>query len=270
MSFSQSDPPCDLRFINYLVNKGDYEDAVFLLDSKNCNFAESTDSINYLRGWSNYSLKKLNLSSESLLKVTPNSGFYHKSHFFAAYNYAHLEYYKKATQTLLNMNVNSEKLLSLRDFELSGIYLLEGNEHLFEETFSKVNGGYFEISSSYDNIRKISIDSKDHKARSPLLAGVMSGVIPGSGKFYAGKRGEAISAFIATTGLGFVAFENLRKSGFRNYKTIIFGTAFAFSYAANIYGAVVTINILETEYRDNVKNSILFNLHIPLRNTFNK
>jgi len=259
-----------LKFINYLVNKGDYKDAVFLLDSDSCSFSESIDSINYLRGWSHYSLKNLLLSSENLLKVTPNSEFYHKSQFFAAYNYTHLGYYKEATETLLRKDVGSEKLLSLRDFELSGVYLLEGETQLFEETFSKVNRGYFEISDSYDNIRKLSIDSKNHKAKSPLIAGVLSGVVPGSGKFYGGKRGEAISAFIATTGLGFVAFENLRKSGLNNYKTIIFGTAFAFSYAANIYGAVVTINILETEYRENVKNSILFNLHIPLRNTFDK
>jgi TM2 domain-containing membrane protein YozV len=103
-----------------------------------------------------------------------------------------------------------------------------------------------------------------------LIAGLFSGIIPGSGKFYSGKKGEAISAFIATTGLGLVTWENYRKSGFNSFKTIAFGTAFAFSYVANIYGSVISINVLETEFRNNVKNSILFNLHIPLRNSFDK
>jgi hypothetical protein len=153
---------------------------------------------------------------------------------------------------------------------MAGVYLLKGDTGMYNESFAKTKRSFYEISESSDNLQKISNDLIKHKSKSPVIAGILSGIIPGSGKFYSGKRGEAISAFIATTGLGLVTWENYRRNGLNSFGTIVFGTAFAFSYTANIYGAVVTVNIIETEFRENVKNSILFNLHIPLRNLFDK
>ena len=270
VSFSQNSGEYDLKFISHLVNTGDYTEALFLIDSSRCSSGQLDDSLNYLKGWSLYSLKRLSSSSESLLKVSPKSEFYLKAHFFAAYNYTHIGEYDNSTDVLSKIDGKSEKILSLKNFELAGISLLKGNNVLYDEYFTKINKSLYELTESSDNIQKISWDLKNHKSRSPLLAGVLSAIIPGSGKFYAGKKGEGISSFIATAGLGLVTWENYRKNGINNFKTIAFGSAFAFSYLANIYGAVLRVNILETEYRDNVKNSILFNLHIPLRNTFDK
>jgi hypothetical protein len=269
-SFCQSPGSCDLQFIYHLVNSGDFEDALYLLNPERCSTFQSNDSAHYLRGMSLYSLKKLLPSAESLIKVKPESEFYYKSQFFAAYNYAHTGYYNEAIQTLNKIEPISEKQVSLKNYEFSGINLLQGNHGIFEESLSIIDSNMYEISESLQNLQKISLDLKNHKSKSPLLAGILSGIIPGAGKFYAGKRGEAVSAFIATAGLGLVTMENYRKNGLNNLNTILFGTAFAFSYAANIYGAVITVNIIETEYRENVKNSILFNLHIPLRNFFDK
>jgi hypothetical protein len=269
-SFSQSSSPCDLKFVYHLVDAGDMEEAIYLLDSTTCYMEKSNDSLNYLKGWSLYSLKRLNLSSESLVKVTPGSEFYLKSHFFAAYNYTYTGNLDKALEALSKIEFNSDKLSSVRNFELSGIYLLQGKRDIFEDYFSQTNKTFYEISESADNLQKISTDLYNHKVKSPLVAGLLSSVIPGSGKFYAGKRGEAISAFIASAGLGLVTWENYHKRGLKSFGTIAFGSAFLFSYTANIYGAVMTVHIAETEYKENVKNSILFNLHIPLRNTFDK
>jgi TM2 domain-containing membrane protein YozV len=270
LSYSQESSECDLKFIDHLVNMGNYEEALFLIDSSDCSTIHLNDSINYLKGWCLYSLKRLLPSSESLVQVSCMSEFYLKSHFFAAYNYAHLGSYADAQKTLSEIKVISEKEISLRNYEIAGVNLLQGNDTIFTDYFSKTNKSFYELSGSSENIQKIYGDLRNHKSKSPLIAGVLSGIIPGSGKFYAGKKGEAISAFISTVGLGLVTWENYRKSGLNSFKTIAFGSAFAFSYTANIYGAVVTVNVLETEYRNNVKNSILFNLHIPLRNYYDK
>jgi len=270
VSFSQNYGECDLKFISHLVNTGDFKEALFLIDSSSCSSGQLNDSLNYFKGWSLYSLKRLSSSSENLLKVSRASDFYLKAQFFAAYNYTHIGEYDNATDVLLKIDGYTEKVLSLKSFEMAGISLLKGDSALYDEYFIKINKNLYELTESSENIQKISWDLKNHKSKSPLLAGVLSGIIPGSGKFYAGKTGEGISAFIATAGLGLVTWENYRKNGMNNFKTIAFGTAFAFSYVANIYGAVLRVNILETEYRDNVKNSILFNLHIPLRTTFDK
>jgi hypothetical protein len=268
VSFSQESCKCDLKFIDHLINTGNYEEALFLLDSTDCSSFQMNDSSNYMRGWSLYSLKRLPASSESLIKVTPFSEYYLKSHFFAAYNYSFSGNYDEALDVLSGIDVKAGKLLSLKNFEAAGFYLLKGDTAMYNNLFNQSDRSIYEISESSDNMRKIAMDLKKHKNKSPAIAGILSGIIPGSGKYYAGKKGEGIASFIATTGLGLIAWENYRRNGLNNFKTIAFGTAFAFSYAANIYGAVVSVNILETEYRENVKNSILFNLHIPLRNTF--
>lgn len=270
LSYSQDTVSCDVEFIAHLVNTGAYNEALYLLDSTHCSSLPLNDSLNYLRGWSLYSLNQLSASSEYLKKVSPRSGLYLKSHYFAAYNYAHTGDYINSLEILSGIVPDSEKQKSLKNFESAGVYLLQGDTSRYRELFSEIRRSLFEISESSDNLQKIFSDSKMHKEKSPVIAGIISGIVPGSGKFYSGKRGEAISAFIATTGLGLVTWENYRKNGLKSFKTIAFGTAFAFTYVANIYGAIVTVNILETEYRDNVKNSILFNLHIPLRNIFDK
>jgi tetratricopeptide (TPR) repeat protein len=259
-----------LLFINHLVNRGNYNEALYLLDSADCTSNQSNDTVFYLRGWSLYSLKQLLQSSENLIRVSTSSEFYPKSHFFAAYNYTHTGNYDNALKILSDISISSARELSLKNFELAGIFLLRGNNIKFDESITLVNRNQYEISESYDNLQKVSTDMRTHKKKSPFVAGLLSGILPGSGKFYSGKKGEAITTFISTAGLGLVTAESYRKKGLNSFRTIAFGTAFAFSYIANIYGAVMTVNIIETEYKDNVKNTILFNLHIPIRNTFDR
>jgi TM2 domain-containing membrane protein YozV len=270
ISFSQNKPDCDLKFVNHLVNIGNFKEALFLLDSTDCSTDQLNDSVSYFRGWSLYSLMRLSASSENLIKVAPFSSFYLKSHFFAAYNYSHLGNFEEAIQVLKNIDVTTQKQTFLKNYEIAGVQLLKGDTAGYEELIKHTDLSYYEISESAIVLQKMSESIKNHKSKSPFAAAILSGIIPGSGKFYAGKKGQAISAFISTAGLGVVSLENYRKRGRKSFSTIAFGTAFAFSYVANIWGSVLSVNILETEYRDNVKNTILFNLHIPLRNFFDK
>lgn len=270
ISFSQKSNDCDLLFINHLVNRGYFKEAIYMLDSTDCYKDQLNDTVFYLRGWSHYSLKQLLLSSENLIRVSPASEFYLKSHYFAAYNYIYNGNYDLAFSTLTDISDNQNKTLSLMNLELSGLFLLQQNFLKYEESVKKINRDQYEISESFGKLQGISAEMKMHKGKSPFVAGLISGIIPGSGKYYAGKKGEAITTFISTTGLGLVTAESIRKNGLKSFRSIAFGTAFAFSYVANIYGAVVTVKIIETEYNNNVKNSILFNLHVPIRNTFDK
>ena len=265
-AFPQDNSECNLKFIDHLVNKGCYEEALFLLDSGDCSLNPLNDSINYLRGWSLYSMNQLVMSSENFLKITPASSFYLKSQFYAAYNLAQTGYYDKAIEVLDKIEFKSDSLILLRSYQIAGIRLLQGDILTFEEWFRKTDKGQPGISG----LLSTSIEIKNHRSKSPFIAGFMSGIIPGSGKFYAGKKGEAISVFLSTVGLGLVTWENYRKNGPKNYKTIVFGSLFAVTYIANIYGSVFTVRIMGTDYKENVKSTILFNLHIPLLTAFGK
>jgi hypothetical protein len=132
-TFSQNTSVCDLKFIDHLVKTGYFEEALYLLDSHECSSFQMNDSINYLKGWSLYSLNRLESSSHCLVEITPHSSLYLKSHFYAAYNYAQTGDFDKATEVLDKTELNAENLVSLKNFQIAGIKLLQGNIPSFEE-----------------------------------------------------------------------------------------------------------------------------------------
>ncbi len=259
----------EIPFIHHLINKGYYQEAIYLIEGNAITYNKpQQDSLNYYHGWAYYSLKRLEESTASLLKVGGNSPFYRKSHFFAGYNQIYLGNYKTADEILNQIMIQSDAHLSLLNFELSGLNHLQGNWQLAREQLKKVNPESAILRQPVLVLEEIFEDHKNHRSKSPVLAGIMSGIIPGSGKIYAGKTGSGIASMIGTIGFGLIAWENYNKLGMANAKTIIFGSIFAMNYVSNIYGSVISVKIIENEYKNNLHQQILFQLHIPLRNFF--
>ena len=259
----------ELPFIEHLINKGYYNEAIHLIDkdSLNCR-QDKQDSLYFYKGWAHYSLKNLEQSTISLLKVGEQSSFYLKSRLFAGYNQIFLENYAEARKIINQVDVQNEPNLSLVNFELSGIDMLQGNWSKANDQLQQLNPNIATINQQVLALGLINKEQEAHRVKSPLLAGMMSCIIPGSGKIYAGKTGAGIASMIATTGFGLIAWENYRKLGIGHVKTIFFGSIFAASYVSNIYGSVISVKIIENEYKDAIHNQILFQLHIPLRNFF--
>jgi len=228
------------------------------------------DSVNYLRGRSYLLLNRLESSSESFLKVAPTSSLYPESYFYAAYNYAQTDNLIKAEGILEKIEVEPQNHLWLKNYEIAGIKLLQGDLISFNERLDKIENDLPETDASTINLMNISAEINSHKSKSPVLAGLLSVIIPGSGKFYAGRKGEAISTFLSTAGTGLVTWENYRKNGLNDYRTIAFGAIFALSYLANIYGSAFSVTVLENDFKEHVKTEVLFNMHIPLNSFFNK
>lgn len=259
----------ELPFIRHLINKGYYKETIYLIDKNTFNYPlNQQDSVNYFLGWAHYSLKNLEQSTHSFLEVRKQSPFYHKSHFFAGYNQLFLGNYPNARSIFERINIGEEPHLSLLNFELSGMEMLRGNWQQGKNQLELVNRDNAVLSQQVMALEKIYAEHESHRPKSPTLAGIMSGIIPGSGKIYAGKTGAGIASFIGTVGFGFIARENYRKLGIGHAKTIIFGSIFAFNYLSNIYGSVISVKIIENEYKNAVRNQILFQLHVPLRNFF--
>jgi len=79
----------------------------------------------------------------------------------------------------------------------------------------------------------------DHK--SPILAAVLSSVIPGLGKIYTARYEEGIAAFLLTTVFGYLSYTNF-EADHKIRGWIFAGTSFLF-YAGNIYGSAASANI---------------------------
>lgn len=269
ISFSAAQNSHELKFINYLINKGDYNEVLFLAGKSFSKLnPEQLDSLNYFKGWAHYSVKNLELSTVSLLQVSKSSPFYPKSRFFAGYNQIYLGNYAEAKEVFSQTEISGEPVLSLLTFELSGIDMLEENWANAKSQLDSLNRNIALINQQIAILNKICDEQVKYRPKSPVLAGIMSGIIPGSGKIYAGKTGEGIASLITNVGFGLITWENYRKNGLKNFKTIFFGGIFAANYISNIYGSVVSVKIIEDEYQNKLHNQILFQLHIPLRNFF--
>jgi TM2 domain-containing membrane protein YozV len=77
--------------------------------------------------------------------------------------------------------------------------------------------------------------------KSPALAGIMSVIVPGSGKMYVGEWGDGITALLATGLLTFLAYDNFKAD--HTTRAWIFTGLGAFFYAGNIYGSVAAAQI---------------------------
>ena len=259
----------ELPFVEHLINKGYYKEVLHLIENDHFNDTPNQrDSLSYYKGWAHYSLKNLEQSTRSLLEVGEHSPFYYKSRFFAGYNQTFLGHYDESREILGQLNNHNERFSSLVNFELGGIDMLQGDWLQAEDKFQKADPNVATINQQIIALTKICRDQAVHRSKSPFLAGVLSGIVPGSGKIYAGKTGEGIASMIATVGFGLITWENYHKLGFSHAKTILFGTIFAATYISNIYGSVISVKIIENEYKDALHNQILFQLHIPLRNFF--
>jgi TM2 domain-containing membrane protein YozV len=81
----------------------------------------------------------------------------------------------------------------------------------------------------------------DPPYKSPALAGILSTVIPGSGKMYVGEWGDGITALVATGLFAFLAYDNFRAD--HTTRAWIFTGLGAYFYAGNIYGSVGSAQI---------------------------
>jgi hypothetical protein len=85
---------------------------------------------------------------------------------------------------------------------------------------------------------------------------LLSTVVPGLGKLYAGKKGEAITAFIPVAANALQAYEGYYKQGTSSPHLYVFGGIGAFFYLSNIYGAKEAIKRSIDERHEDIRLSV--------------
>ena len=88
--------------------------------------------------------------------------------------------------------------------------------------------------------------------KSPAIAGVMSALIPGSGRIYAGNWEDGLLSFIVVGVTAWQAYRGFEKRGSSSLYAWIYGLAGIGFYAGNIYGSIREVN----RYNHNKRNGI--------------
>ena len=258
----------EISFANHLINIGDIDEAnyvLYKLNSKKYLSQSTVDSINYLHGICFKLKNEPDSSSKYFLLVSKTSNKYIESRFNSSYNSIIKGNFDDSKKILIEVDT----LKQLKNLELSGICLLERNLNDFKILSSGFNYNYSPIAQQEHNLNDYYLKISKHKNKSMFVAGLLSAVVPGAGKIYAGKNWEGLSSLFMVGCLGATTYECYRKAGVSNYKTIIFGSIFTIFYIGNIWGSSFSVKIKNDEFSKTINQQILLDLNIPLHTIFN-
>ncbi|MBC3784746.1 tetratricopeptide repeat protein [Spirosoma utsteinense] len=260
------------QFARYLADKEATDEALFVLQAfdKNTLTVPQRDSLAYLRGWLTYSAKSLDEAGEQLLAVSPASPFYLKAHYFGAYCLAFQNQRDSARAVMNRLPAPDSTLRELRAFEQAGLALLQRQYGRYDTLRQQFTYSSYALSAEETRLDAHRRALLAQKRRSPALAGLMSAVVPGSGKWYAGKARQGIASFLPVLMLGLLTWEGYRKDGPTSLRFLGFGSLFTVFYVGNVWGSTLAVKVRRDEFNRVYDNKILFDMHIPLRNLLNR
>jgi hypothetical protein len=260
------------EFARYLADKDAPDEARFVIENLGNQplLPPQRDSVAYLRGWLAYSTKSLDEAALHLLSVSEASPFYLKSQYFGAYCLAFQHRPDSAQTVLARLPAPDSTLHELKAFEQAGVALLQRRYDQYEQHRRAFRFASYTLSEEEKRFDQYYERLKNQPRRSAAVAGLLSAIVPGAGKAYAGKFRQGVAAFLPVATLGLLALEGYRKDGPTSLRFLGFGSLFTLFYVGNIWGSTLAVKIRRDEINRVYDNKILFDLHIPLRNLLHR
>ena len=230
-SFDFYSPENVKKFADHLFCEEDYLRAIEQYELINEKLNNDTIKFKVMLGYSE--LGFFSESNEIFKEINDKSIFYPDAYFLSYKNQLISE-----PGLIIAPGINSFNSFQMKSFsKLTNISMLyEDKINITKENFmapfdaEDLNS----VSTFYDN-------KVESKYKSPALAGLLSAVIPGSGKMYVGEWGDGITALVVTGLFAFLAYDNFKAD--HTTRAWIFTGLGAFFYAGNIYGSVASAQI---------------------------
>jgi TM2 domain-containing membrane protein YozV len=265
----QSDFIKEKGFVTYLFASQNYTDALVLLNTYDAAKLVSAqlDFYYYSKGFAYDKLLRFDSASFFLSKVLPGSNFYEKSIGLGAYNLACNKQCSAAISLLDRKNLDTSMYSKLFKIQKAGYYLLAHNLPSFEkcDLLNLPENPDITLSTQLqhhaDALTKV-------KNKSMLTAGLLSALVPGLGKIYAGKTRQGLVSFLPIALMGLQAFEGYSKKGFHSAGLYVFGSLFTVFYIGNIWGSALAVKINKEERYNEINAQLLLDLRIPMDRLF--
>ena len=259
----------DFGFIQQLYNQKLYKEVIYAADNLDTSSfkIKQYDTLNYYKGICHFQINNNLLSKDFFLKVSNQSAHFIEANFYAAYNATYLKHFNES-DTILNgivLSTNDTLFNELVKIEKSGNALLKRRLNEYQYLDLKESGNYL---AEKQRLNKTYTTLINHKRKSPLLAGIMSGILPGSGKWYAGKKGQAIAAFVTQLSLGLLTNEAYKNVGIKSIGCIGYASLFSLFYIGNIWGTVAIVKVADFEFNQTINHEVMVSLKLPLGYVF--
>ena len=249
----------DGEFVLDLLDRGLREDALVLLGEGN--YAPG-DSLSWLRGLALFDDRQFQAADQWLSSVT--GPLAEPALFYATVAKTQLDAIDPALEALDNYSGGYSELAALQK---SGLALVKEDLNAFGKYSEAFAFSDYRLTDSENTLKGIAA-SLEKSRRSPALAALMSAVLPGSGKVYAGQTGPGVASFLAVGSLAAITAEQWKHHGAKDWRTIVAGSLCGIFYIGNIYGSWVSVSIQRQNIQDETKALVLYNISIPLGSFF--
>jgi len=105
----------------------------------------------------------------------------------------------------------------------------------------------------YSRMKYFSLKGKTLPLKSAATAGILSALIPGLGKIYTGYYGDGITAFLMTSAFAILSYTNFKAN--HNFRAWLFAGLTGLFYSGNIYGSVVSANLINARIKFDFKRT---------------
>ena len=259
----------ELGFAHYLLQQKQYTEAIQVLQAMPAAGQALHDTVALLMGQAYFQQRQLDSAAFFLQQVSAQASTFPKARFQATVALANLGRYREGEAVLAPQRFPEQPLLQqMRLLELGGLALLQHRYTRFDSLKAGFTREHYQLAEHQQHLTDLAGHLQQVRKKSPLAAGLMSAVLPGSGKVYAGKLGGGIAAFLATGIMGAQAYEGYRKGGTRDAQFLVFGSLFTIFYMGNIWGSALAVRVARQEQYQAIHEQILLDMHIPLRVIF--
>ena len=200
---------------------------------------------------------------QMLLRTHPNSGLASRSYYQIGATYFLTDQFEQSARFLrealphiidIRQHAEAEQLIGLS-------YLMQKRWSEAGEVFKTLQGSKAASVSQkaivYHNFAEAGADLP---TRSPFLAGILSTIVPGAGRLYTGRLGDALTSLFTVTLTGWQAYDGFRRDGLSSVKGWTLGTLSGIFYVGNIYGSVISVRV----YNRHIADEFLTTLSVEL------
>lgn len=254
------------KFADFLYEQGDYLRAVGEYQRYLFYEPQESEAISYriaicyrFGGKTDQAIQ----SFETLLRTSPDSEYISRIYYQIGATYFAMDHFDQATRFL------HEALPRITDTrQHAEAEQLIGLSYLKQKRWSEASEVFKTLQTSdVMSIREKAVVYHNYaekgahlSTRSPFLAGTLSTIVPGAGRLYTGRLGDALTSLFTVGFTGWQAYDGFRRDGISSAKGWTLGTLCGIFYVGNIYGSVISARV----YNRHVTDEFLATLTVEL------
>jgi tetratricopeptide (TPR) repeat protein len=245
------------KFAEYLSKSGQYDlaareyERLIFMNNQNDTLKSSLFSMYRRAGKYDEGINRVKQLYENLNEIPANSALEYSKLLLLKSDYKIVNDFLQSNQTIKQ----PDKVILTATSEI-----LQDNYKQAKEILAVLKPDDHKLASDFQNVVNQAFKVKK---KSPAVAGLMSAIVPGTGRFYARDWRDGIVSMIFTSIMAFQSYRGFSKSGVESTRGWIYGAVGLGFYLGNIHGSVVSAKNYNRKSYQGIRSKVdnLFNIY---------